>query len=335
MYAHTSDTISKLYDYFEDMRYPYLLLLFFFGQTAFSQSDSVAVDYSQTIPGTAVSFKMVAVPAGTFNMGAVMNDSKGEADEKPAHKVELSAFWIGAHEVTHDEYFQFFNDINFSQNIKTDAVTRPSSPYIDMTLGMGKEGGYPANSMQQYGALMYCKWLYHKTGLFYRLPTEAEWEYACRAGSAEVYPHGKDAAKLVDYAWYKANSNNKYQKVGLKKPNAWGIYDMLGNVSEWVLDQYDETFYQSETATAKDALRVPDARNPRLVRGGNYADDANGLRPSDRRPADPVWNRRDPQIPKSRWWNADAPFVGFRLVRPAKQPAPEEIETFFNTYLGK
>ncbi|HMR93354.1 MAG TPA: SUMF1/EgtB/PvdO family nonheme iron enzyme [Chitinophagaceae bacterium] len=305
-----------------------------FAAGAQNSADTSFKKYVQTIPGSQVSFTMVPVPAGTFTFGSTDADKEKQSDETPAHTVSISAFWMGAYEVTHDEYNLFFSDVSLSQNIPTDALTRPSSPYIDMTLGMGKEGGYPANSMQQYGAIMYCKWLYQKTGIFYRLPTEAEWEYACRAGSTTVYPFGNNAAQLGDYAWYSGNSDNKYHKVGQKKPNAWGLYDMLGNVNEWVLDQYDENFYSTLSDKQQSPLRQPDARAPRIVRGGAYNDEAAELRSADRKKSDPVWNRRDPQIPKSRWWNADAPFVGFRIIRPLQQPSADEAAQFFQTYLG-
>lgn len=299
------------------------------------QSDTSFKKYEQPIPGSDVRFAMVPVPAGSFQMGSAAGQAGAEADEQPQHKVELAAFWMGAYEVTYDEFSVFLNDISLSQNITTDAVTRPSSPYIDMTLGMGKAGGFPANSMQQYGAIMYCKWLYTKTGIFFRLPTEAEWEYACRAGSTTVYPFGDNAGALGDYAWYSKNSDNKYHKVGQKKPNAWGLYDMLGNVGEWVLDQYQGDYYASLSGSAVQPLREPGSRHPRTVRGGSYRDEASMLRPADRLMSDLVWNRRDPQIPKSRWWNADAPFVGFRIVRPVKQPTAEEADIFFKTFLGQ
>ena len=299
-----------------------------------SSADTSFKKYEQSIPGFAIKFSMVPIPAGTFTIGSSLKDKIREDDEMPQHTIKLSPFWMGAYEVTFDEYNLFFNDISLSQNITTDAVTRPSSPYIDMTLGMGKTGGFPANSMQQYGALMYCKWLYKKTGIFFRLPTEAEWEYACRSGSTTVYPFGDDEAKLDEYAWFANNSDNKYHKIGLKKPNAWGLYDMLGNVGEWVLDQYQQDFYASITDNAIDPVRLPETKYPRSVKGGAYKDDAKDLRSANRLMSDPVWNRRDPQIPRSRWWNADAPFVGFRIVRPVKQPMPEEAETFFQTYLG-
>ena len=299
-----------------------------------SSGDTILQKYEQLIPGSTVKFTMVPIPAGTFSMGSSTNDKMKETDELPQHATKLSAFWMGAYEVTFDEYNLFFNDPSLSQNIITDAVTRPSSPYIDMTLGMGKDGGFPANSMQQYGALMYCKWLYKKTGIFYRLPTEAEWEYACRAGTATVFPFGDDESKLGDYAWYSSNSENRYHKVGLKKPNAWGLYDMLGNVGEWVLDQYQQDYYSTVSVNTINPIRLPEARHPRSVRGGAYNDEAKDVRSANRRMSDLVWNRRDPQIPRSRWWNADAPFVGFRIVRPFRQPTTEEAEIFFQTYLG-
>jgi formylglycine-generating enzyme required for sulfatase activity len=154
-------------------------------------ADSAFSAYRQTVAG--VSFKMVPVPGGNFKMGS----RDGVKNESPQRQLSISPFWMGACEVTFDEYDAFMQDEALSQNDKLDAVTRPSQPYIDMTLGMGKEGGYPANSMQPHGALMYCRWLYLKTGVFYRLPTEAEWEYACRAGSSSAYPFGEDKKDLA------------------------------------------------------------------------------------------------------------------------------------------
>lgn len=273
--------------------------------------------YQQSIPQTRVNFDMVAIPSGSFVFGLT--------EKQPGNKIQVAAFWMGKTEVTYDEYQLFFEESRDPEpkppKEGPDAVTRPSPPYIDFTLGMGKVGGFPANSMQQYAALMYCKWLYAKTGIFYRLPTEIEWEYASIAGT-EI-----PAEKLKDYAWFQANSNEKYQQVGLKKPNAFGLHDMQGNVSEWVLDHYDEVYPRKDSPVFID--KYADA----VVRGGNFQDEVIQVRPTARMAADPVWNRRDPQEPKSIWWNADAPFVGFRIMRPAKQPTKQEINTFFEKYL--
>ena len=298
-------------------------------------TDNSFKEYTQNISGTPVNFKMVPIPAGTFVMGSATGEKGRDEDEGPQKKVAISPFWMGAYEVTYEEYNSFFQDEASSQNIEADAVTRPSQPYIDFTLGMGKVGGFPANSMQQYGALMYCRWLYKKTGIFFRLPTEAEWEYAARAGSDKTYFFGNNDADLSQYAWYAKNSGNKYHKVGELKPNAWGLYDILGNVGEWTLDQYEANYFDSVAVDAKDPVIKPTKRYPRTVKGGAYRDEAKDLRPANRLMSDPVWNRRDPQIPRSKWWNADAPFVGFRIIRPYKQPTPEEAESFFKLYLGK
>ncbi|MBW8686167.1 formylglycine-generating enzyme family protein [Chitinophaga rhizophila] len=296
--------------------------------TAFAQETSprTFAAYEEKLPGTAFTFKMVPIPAGEVTLGSPSGEKGRNQDEGPQKKVKINAFWMGAHEVTFEQY-DVYSDPEKDKTPVPDGMTRPSPPYIDLTLGMGKVGGYPANSMSQYGALMYCKWLYAKTGVFYRLPTEAEWEYACRAGASTAYPFGNDAGQLKEYAWYAANSDNKYHKVGELKPNAWGLYDMLGNVAEWTLDQYDEKYL--ENAATDNPWTKPTAKTPRTIKGGNYHDEATALRSAGRLKSDPNWNRRDPQIPKSYWWNADAPFVGFRVVRPLEQPSKEEAERFF------
>lgn len=313
-------------------QYVTLLLSGLFSQVVIAQSSQAFEAYSQKIPGTDVQFKMVAIKGGSFKLGSPDNEKGRNKDEGPAKNVQISDFWMGATEVTFDEY-DIYSDAEKDKTPVPDGMTRPSPPYIDLTLGMGKSGGFPANSMSQYAALMYCKWLYIKTGIFYRLPTGAEWEYACRAGVATAYPFGADASQLKDYAWFKGNSDQKYHKVGQLKPNAWGLYDMLGNVEEWTLDQYEENGVAA--AKDQDPWTVPTAKTPRLLKGGSFQDEAPLLRSAARLKSDPIWNRRDPQIPKSAWWNADAPFVGFRIVRPVKQPTAAEAEQFFEDMIAK
>lgn len=300
--------------------------------TAYSQTSEPFEAYEQKIEGTSVTIKMVPVKGGEFLLGSPASEKGRKADEGPQKKVKIDPFWMGAYEVTFDQY-DLYADKDKDQVALPDGMTRPSPPYIDLTLGMGKSDGFPANSMSQYGALMYCRWLYAKTGVFYRLPTEAEWEYACRAGSNTAYPFGNDAAQLKDYAWTAENSGAVYHKTGELKPNAWGLYDMLGNVAEWTLDQYDEKAYAG--AAASNPWKKPTSNTPRTVKGGHYDDAATAARCASRLQSDVAWNDRDPQIPKSKWWNADAPFVGFRLVRPVKQPTKQEAEQFFADVVDK
>lgn len=269
-------------------------------------------------------------------MGSNPAEKNIKPDEGPQRNVTIAAFWMGAYEVTRDAFDVFYADETTSENSAVDAVTRPSPQYIDFSGGMGKEGGYPVNSLSQYAAIMYCRWLYNKTGVFYRLPTEAEWEYACRAGSTTIYYFGNDEKELDKYAWYNNNSDQKFQKTGLKLPNAWGLYDMLGNVCEWTLDQYQERRMDSiQDNTANPFVAPSMARYPKVLRGGGYTEEANQLRSSARFKSDPLWNRRDPQIPKSKWWLTDAPSVGFRIICPFKQPDADEVNKFFIQYLGK
>ncbi|MEP6947833.1 MAG: SUMF1/EgtB/PvdO family nonheme iron enzyme [Ginsengibacter sp.] len=292
--------------------------------------------YEQPVPGSTLQFKMVPVNGGSFLMGSNDKEKNRNEDEGPQRNVSISPFWMAAFEVSRDDFDVFYKDETTSQNSTVDAITRPSPQYIDFSLGMGKEGGYPVNSLSQYAALMYCRWLYNKTGIFYRLPTEAEWEYACRAGTTTSYYFGDDPKELDKYAWYSNNSDHKFQKAGQKLPNAWGLYDMLGNVSEWTLDHYDEKEMEKMTDKTKDPAVAPNkAHYPKALRGGSFADDAPALRCAKRFKSDPSWNRRDPQIPKSKWWLTEAGFVGFRIIRPKQQPTKEKAGEFFEEYLGR
>jgi formylglycine-generating enzyme required for sulfatase activity len=285
--------------------------------------------YEENIPESSVKFKMVPIPAGSFVIGSPESEKNRAGDEGPQKKIEIAAFWMGEREVTFSEWDTFFKNVDIPQTkaIRVDAVSRPTAQYIDLTWGMGRDPKNPANSMSQQAAIMYCKWLYEKTGIFYRLPTEAEWEYACRAGTKT------DLKNLAAIGYFKDNSNAKFQKTASLKPNSWGLYDMLGNLSEWTLDQYDATTYQKWTDGTKDPLVPPASKHPKVVRGGSYLDEASELRCANRIPSDALWNKRDPQIPKSKWWLTNGMFVGFRVVRPVKQPSKEEIEKFFVNYL--
>jgi len=300
--------------------------------TVSAQSDTSVSVFEQKIPNSSVSFKMILIPAGSFLMGSRERENGHRADEGPVTKVTLDSFWIEEHEVTYDEYILFQDETKDFPPLP-DGITRPSPPYIDFTLGMGKNGGFPANSMSQYAAIMYCKWLYKKTGIFYRLPTEAEWEYACRAGSIAAYPFGEEKDQLKKYAWYKENSENKYHAVKLLQPNAWGLYDMLGNVAEWTLDQYQADYFEKIKKDPINPLLQPVVKYPLTLRGGSFRDDAIALRSAVRIPSDRKWNARDPQIPRSKWWNTDAPFIGFRVVRPVKQPDAVAADRFFEQFL--
>ncbi len=312
------------------------LLLSFtsFGQTEFK-------NYTQPIPGSNFTYDMVPIAGGEFQMGSPASEKGRRKDEGPVHKVKIEPFWMGKVEVIWDIYdlFSFKNmekemALRFpddSKSIeKTDASTRPSPPYVDMSFGMGRFG-YPAINMTQYAAIIFCKWLYEKTGVFYRLPTEAEWEYACRAGTKTAYSFGNDVSKLKEYAWYSANSDGSYKKVGLKKPNPWGLYDMHGNVMEWTLDQYHEDYYQKVArGEVKEAFAPVTELYPNSVRGGSWVDEPVNLRSAARTASTADWKILDPQLPKSKWWLTSASFVGFRLVRPKETPSAEEIEKYYN-----
>ena len=282
--------------------------------------------YKVTIPNTTFSYGMAPVPAGEFLMG-----SAGPSDEQPQHKVRLDAFWMQTHEVTWDSYLMFMFADQAKETDRPDAIvdalSRPTAPHLEMSFGRGNNG-FPAISMTQHAANKYAQWLSAKTGEYYRLPTEAEWEYACRAGS----PAGIPAAQLGDYAWFVTNSptatfsRGTYHPIGTKKPNAWGLYDMLGNVMEWTLDQYKPYAH----AGAENPWVRSTTSYPHAVRGGSWNDEAAKVTCTARVASEAAWKRLDPQLPKSVWYMTNAQWLGFRLVRPAKLPTAEDMYRAWN-----
>ena len=269
--------------------------------------------YAELIEHTELEIEMVPVPGGVFRMGSPEDEAERGEDEGPLREIAVSPFWMSKCEITWDQYDVWNEDIDqlrrkmmslkmTSRDLAVDGVSRPTEPYTDMSFGMGRED-FPAICMTQHAARTYCQWLSAKTGRYYRLPTEAEWEYACRAGTDTPYHFGGDVDELEDYGWFFDNSDDTYQRVGQKKPNAWGLHDMHGNVAEWVLDQYRP--YEEITET-KNPLAIPTTLYPRVVRGGGWDSDPDRLRSAARLASEEDWKQQDPQIPRSIWYHTDA-----------------------------
>ena len=294
--------------------------------------------YSSKVPVSKVPYHMIAVPGGSFLMGSPDTEVKRKANEGPRRLVKIAPFWIGKFEVSWNEYEPFMIDggrrnkdgskkFPDPNDTDIDLVSRPTKPYVEMTFGMGKEG-FPAISMTQHAALQYCKWLSAQTGHFYRLPTEAEWEYACRAGTSTTYSFGDNAKDLHAYAWFIDNADFTYQKIGTKKPNPWGIHDMHGNVAEWTLDIISPGGYNKEATD--NPIASGRELYPRAVRGGSWNDFSDGLRSSARAGSRKSWKQQDPQLPKSIWYHTDAQWLGFRIVRTLEIPSPEQMQRIWS-----
>ena len=280
--------------------------------------------YEQTVPeGKPITMK--PIPVGEFTIGSPASEIGRKADEGPQLQVRLEAFWMSQCEITWGQFGHFLEPPSHpSDPQNVDGVTRPTPIGWHMNiLNMGMEDDKPVAGITQYAAKQYCLWLSAETGKYYRLPTEAEWEYACRAGSTGAYHFGEDATQLGEYAWYFNKDDSEfagdYQYVKQKKPNRWGLYDMHGNVAEWVLDGYEPTAYQRWRNSGKlctTPWMKPKALYPRVVRGGSWQDDSADLRSAARRPSESSWKEPDPSLPKSRWYHRSGEFVGFRIIRP-------------------
>jgi formylglycine-generating enzyme required for sulfatase activity len=213
---------------------------------------------------------------------------------------DVKPIWMGVHEVQWAEYDVFWQKLDVPDNQRRgliDAKSRPSAPYEPPDGGYGHDG-YPAGRVNYVAAEQYVAWLSKHTGKKFRLPTEAEWEHACRAGGGQVAPRSED---LEAVAWFAGNSEDKPHAVGRKRPNAWGLYDMLGNVAEFVTIDPDD--------------RAKVAKNGRyFAAGGSFMDESEDVHPGAREPYHPRWQRSDPQDPKGQGWLSDAPHVGLRVV---------------------
>jgi formylglycine-generating enzyme required for sulfatase activity len=294
--------------------------------------------FDEKIPGTSVSFKMVAVPGGEFKMGTPESEPFRKKDEGPVINVAIDSFWMGEIEVSWSEYLAFFN-ATASQGRKeaveaeeeVDGISGATPPWGAPDQGWGK-GTRPAITMSYHGAETYCRWLSSVTGKKYRLPTEAEWEYAARGGketpyffegSPEDYESkgiwsklfGVDTTVINSYVIYQENSPSKTQEPAMVIANQFGLKNMLGNVSEFCLDFYDPVVYSKYPKSLVKNPRGPREGMEHVVRGGAYNNSAKDLRAGRRdftRTKD--WLVTDPQIPKSIWWYSDSKNVGFRVV---------------------
>ncbi|MCU0703030.1 MAG: formylglycine-generating enzyme family protein [Fimbriiglobus sp.] len=288
-----------------------------------------------------VTFDMVFVPGGTFEMGSPESETGRQANEGPVNKATVRDYWIAKYEVTWDVFDVWYRNAglpkrdeavgqfeadNPGKELVPDAITRPTNPYVDDTYGHDREGK-PAICMSHHSAMVFCHWLRLKTGKPYRLPTEAEWEYAARAGEKDAYGIPK-GAKLEDFAWFKDNSktddmpDGTTHKPGEKKANAFGLHDMHGNVAEWTLDLFDANLF---AARAKDPLQAPAFTHPKnvkwghIVKGGSWADKPEDCRAARRLVSEIDWMDKDPNRPRSIWWLTEKDTIGFRMVLPADE----------------
>ena len=297
-------------------------------------------NYRTKIPESGTPYEMIYLKEGDFLMGSPAQEPKRNLDEGPQRKIAVSGFWMSKHEMTWAQFMPFAqkdppNRYTISGSPKnpkgldklTDWISSPTQVYASPDFGMGMDDDFPAVGMTQNAALRFCQWLSLQTGHFYRLPTEAEWEFACRAGTATPFSCPED--QLAEYAVIDPlQIRTAYEKVGSKKPNPWGLYDMHGNVMEWCLDAYRPGY---DHLAAENPRVTPTQRYGRVIRGGSWYDSAEYSRSAARSCSNPNFNLQDPQLPQSIWWLVDAQWLGFRIVRPLDIPSEEEMYQIWNS----
>ena len=309
-------------------------------QNAQIYTESTAItsfaNFTEKVPGTSLAFDMVAIPSGEFAMGSSKKEPFHKPDESPMHPVKVSRFFMAKIEVSWDEYLEFFKATS-SQGRKeaevnkdVDAISGPTPPWGAPDQGWGK-GSRPAITMTWKAANTYCQWLSKVTGKKYRLPTEAEWEYAARGATKTPYffegnpkdytsegffrkIFGADTTTINSYVAYKANSTSQTFEPGSVKANAFGLKNMLGNVYEFCSDYYSPTAYSAYKKGAIDP-KGPKKGQEHVIRGGSFKSDARDVRCAARDfTKTKAWLVTDPQMPKSVWWYSDCVDIGFRVV---------------------
>jgi sulfatase modifying factor 1 len=297
--------------------------------------------YTETITsknGEKISFDMVLIPGGTFEMGSPEDEPSRKDNEGPRHKVRLSPFYLCTTETTIELFMAYYQETMsakkdfFATEEETeeaeqskddvDAITGPTPVYGDLTMGYGKKN--PAIGMTWHNATTFCRWLSKKTGEKYRLPTEAEWEYACRAGTTGAFGCAKDQKQIPDFACYEENSDDETSEVARKNPNSFGLYDMMGNVREWVYDFYSPDAYRN-AANKNPAINPQGSTSGKVhvARGGDYSSSIEELRCAARAFEEEWWRSGDPQIPKSKWWLPEMDFIGFRVASSVNPKEPK------------
>lgn len=297
-------------------------------------------DFTETIPNTTVSFNMKAIPGGSFKIGSPESEQLRDSDEGPQKEVQISPFFMAEIEVTWNEFLAFY-DATAAEGRSTDteggrtmedvdAISGPTPPYgqPDQNWGMGTR---PAITMSHHAAETYCKWLSQVTGKTYRLPTEAEWEYAARGGTETPYffegepkdfesrgffgkLFGKSSDNIMQYVVYEANSGGRTSIPDAVEANPYGLKNMLGNVMEYCSDWYAEDAYKNLQDGERDP-KGPETGEERVVKGGSFRSPAREVRSAWRdytRTDD--WLLTDPQMPKSIWWLSDCNYIGFRVI---------------------
>lgn len=306
------------------------------------------VPYTQTIDQTDVRFEMIPIPGGEVLVGSPENEPGRSADEGPQFTVTIEPMWVAKTELTWAEYKTFLKTYDIFKRLsrqgirkasgldQADAITVPTPLYEPShTYEHGDDPKQPAVTMTQYAAKQYCKWLSGIAAVEYRLPTEAEWEYAARGGTNTAYSFGNDVAELDQYAAFADNSPEGAPKVGSKKPNPFGLYDMHGSVWEWTVNHYSAEAYGTKAGkklTVNEAFDPPTQKDSRTVRGGGWQDPPERLRSAARLgSADEDWKDFDPNVPMSPWWYTTDParMVGMRIVRSHKPLTEDEKKRYW------
>lgn len=289
--------------------------------------DKTPTKFTETLTakdGSKLSFDMVLIPGGTFTMGSPAGEAGRNENEGPQRQVQVNPFYLCTTENTFDLFLAFYQETGTAKKdfVETEAakkdeqpkdgvnaITGPTPVYGDMTMGYSKK--HPSIGGTWHTAMTFCRWLSLRTGKQYRLPTEAEWEYAARAGTNSPFGVSDSEEGLKDYAWFTDNAEMEPHAVATRKPNAWGLYDMQGNVREWVQDFYSPTGYGLDI---KESPAGPKDGKVHVARGGFYDSPAGELRCAARAFEEDWWRMNDPQIPKSKWWLPQIDSIGFRVA---------------------